>query len=71
MILAPAKRETPVISWDVDIRPQPIEATLIKLLGAIFPNTRAGTIVGKFTAMAVPIEAFKVLPIKFRRSTFS
>jgi hypothetical protein len=59
------------MSWDVEILPHPIEATLIILLGAIFPKTRAGTIVGKLTAIAVPSEAFKELPIKFRRSIFT
>ena len=36
------------------MRPQPIEATLIKLPGAFFPNTVAGRMVGKFIATADP-----------------
>ena len=46
------------MSWPVEILPQPIEATLMRLLGAFFPNTEAGTIVGKFKAIPVPIDAF-------------
>jgi hypothetical protein len=42
----------------VEILPQPIEATLMRLLGAFFPNTDAGTMVGKFKAMAVATDAF-------------
>jgi hypothetical protein len=46
------------MSWLVEIRPQPIEATLIRLLGAFLPSTVAGTMVGKLKAIAVAMEAF-------------
>jgi ABC-type nitrate/sulfonate/bicarbonate transport system permease component len=34
------------MSCEVEILPHPIDATLIRLLGAFFPNTLAGTMVG-------------------------
>jgi hypothetical protein len=46
MILAPEYFAMPSISCWVEILPQPIDATLIVLLGEFFPNTVAGTIVG-------------------------
>ena len=53
----------PVISCVVEILPQPIDATFIKLLGAFLPNTLAGTMVGKLIAIAVPTDDLMVLLI--------
>src|SRR4051812_43132661 len=38
---------TPGISWLRPMRPLPIAATFIRLLGANLPNTEAGTMEGK------------------------
>ena len=51
----------------MEILPQPMDATLIKLLGAFLPNTLAGTIVGKWKAMAAPKEALPALLRNFLR----
>ena len=53
----------------VEIRPQPIEATLVKLLGAFFPSTLAGMIIGKLVARADPNVAFIESPKNFLRLT--
>ena len=50
-----------VMSWVVEMRPQPMDATLIRLLGAFFPNTLAGTMDGKLSAREVPRTVFAVL----------
>src|ERR1700723_280161 len=48
-----------------EIRPTPIAPTLIRLLGAICPNTEEGTIVGNPALAAAAIEVFR----KLRRET--
>ena len=49
------------MSCTIDIRPVPIAPTLIRLPGAFFPNTDAGTIEGKPIAMVVPTTVFTEL----------
>ncbi len=49
------------------IRPLPIAATLIRLLGAVFPNTLEGTMDGKLMAMEVPMAVLMELPRNWRR----
>ena len=44
-----------------------MDATLIRLLGAFFPNTLAGTIEGKLMAIDVPIAVFTELFKNSRR----
>ena len=65
MILAISCCHVPGISWSRAMRPHPIWPIFILLLGAFFPKTDEGTIVG--TAMlsaAVLIALFKNYPTK-------
>jgi hypothetical protein len=67
MMRAPAYREIPVMSCEVEILPQPIDATLIMLLGAFFPNTLAGTMVGIPLKIMDPVASLAELLRKFLR----
>jgi len=53
------------MSCEVDILPHPIEATLIKLLGAFLPKTLAGTIVGIPLRIIDPPVTFAAVVRKF------
>src|SRR6188474_910524 len=55
------------MSCVIEILPQPMDATLIRLLGEFLPNTLAGTIVGKLAAKAVPTAVLAVLFKNFLR----
>ncbi len=44
-----------------------MDATLIKLLGAVLPNTLAGTIIVKLTAIAVPTDVLTLSLKNFLR----
>jgi hypothetical protein len=53
MIRAESCFHTPGISWSREILPVPNAATFMRLLGAFFPSTDAGIMVGKALTMSV------------------
>jgi hypothetical protein len=55
------------MSCEVEIRPVPIAPTFIRLLGAFFPNTLAGTMLGKFANAMVPAVALRLFFKNFLR----
>src|ERR1700760_2936472 len=66
MIRALSYCRMPGMSCPREMRPTPIAPTLMRLLGAYWPNTLAGTIAGKLATAAAPNPVFRNL----RRDNF-